>query len=372
VALVQGCWFQDSLKQKPGRMKSGEMEKVPNPITIRDVARVADVGLGTVSRVLNGGNHVSERTRKHVLAVILRLNFRPNAQARRMLRRTEMVCFLLSNRDFLHSFHARILQGVENSARALGQHVVFAVVHYSEKTPADQIPLPPILRERGMVDGLVLAGAIYPNFIEHIRSMHVPFVMFGNNLFGPRRLLQYDQVSFDGRKAEFEATQYVIAQGHRDIAFVGDTSFPWFRERNAGYQRTMKSRGLKPIEFTDSLCGSMTEYGEWASSQILKLRVRPTAIIAGNDEIAFGLWRSLRKSGLSVPDDISLVGFDDREEALLMDPPLTTVRVQKEEIGKHLTELLLEKLRHPGTRLMKRIIPTELVLRGTVKRLVAS
>lgn len=94
------------------------MEKVPNPITIRDVARLARVGVGTVSRVLNGGNHVSGPTHERVLTAISRLRFRPHAQARRILRRTEMVCFLLSNRDFLHSFHARILQGVETCARA--------------------------------------------------------------------------------------------------------------------------------------------------------------------------------------------------------------------------------------------------------------
>lgn len=345
------------------------MEKVPNPVTIRDVARLAGVGVGTVSRVLNRAGQVSGPTRERVLEAISRLHFRPHAQARRMLRRTGMVCFLLSNRDFLHSFHARILQGVETFARSLGQHVVFAVVHYSEKVPADKIPLPPILEERGWVDGLVLAGTIYPNFVEHIQSLRVPFVMFGNNLVGPVRMLKYDQVSFDGSKAEFDATEYLIEQGHRVVAFAGDTHFPWFRHRFAGYLRAMKARGLAPISLTRDHAGSLSEYGEWAASEILNLRPRPTAVLAGNDDIAHGLWRALRRSGVSVPDDVSLIGFDDREEALLMDPQLTTVRVHTEEIGQTLMKLLLEKLAQPGVRFAKRVIPTEMIVRGTVKSL---
>ena len=347
------------------------MEKVPNPATIRDVANLARVGVGTVSRVLNGGNHVSGPTRERVMAAISRLHFRPHAQARRILRNTEMVCFLLSNRDFLHSFHARVLQGVVTCARDLSQHVVFAVVHYSEKTPPEKIPLPPILKERGWVDGLVLAGTIYPNFVEYIQSLHVPFVMFGNNLFGPKRLLRYDQVSFDGCKAEFEATQYVVQHGHRTIAFVGDTYYPWFRERHRGYLRAMESSGLEPMAVTERRPGSISEYGEWAASQVLAFRPRPSAVICGNDEIAHGLWRSFSKVGVSVPDDMSLVGFDDREEALLMDPHLTTVRVNSDGIGQSLMKLLLKKLHQPGVRLTKEVIPTEMIIRGTVKRLSA-
>src|ERR1700741_3614254 len=119
------------------------MEAVPRKTTIRDVAKAASVGVGTISRVLNSSAQVSRETRARVLEAIRRLGFRPNAQARRILKhRTEMVCFLLSNRDFLHPFHARILQGVEEYARSLKQHVLFAAVHYSQGAPADRIDLP--------------------------------------------------------------------------------------------------------------------------------------------------------------------------------------------------------------------------------------
>jgi len=106
------------------------MEAVPQKTTIRDVARAAGVGVGTISRVLNSSSNVSRETRARVLKAIRRLGFRPNAQARRIMkRRSETVCFLLSNRDFLHPFHARILQGVESYASSMKQHVLFAALH---------------------------------------------------------------------------------------------------------------------------------------------------------------------------------------------------------------------------------------------------
>src|SRR6202008_917723 len=116
------------------------MEAVPRKTTIREVAQAASVGIGAISPVLNSSSPLSRETRARVNEAIRRLGFRPNAQARRILkRRSEIVCFLLSNRDFLHPFHARILQGVESYASSLKHHVLFAVLHYSPRTPPEKI-----------------------------------------------------------------------------------------------------------------------------------------------------------------------------------------------------------------------------------------
>src|SRR3977135_2432780 len=161
------------------------MESVPGKTTIREVAKAANVGIGTISRVLNSSSQVSQETRARVLAAIHRLGFRPNAQARRILKkRSEMVCFLLSNRDFLHPFHARILQGVESYASSLKQHVLFAALHYAPRTPPEKIDLPPVLQEDGLIDGLILAGTIYPNLLRRIESIQMPFVALSNNVMG--------------------------------------------------------------------------------------------------------------------------------------------------------------------------------------------
>src|SRR6266516_5767244 len=203
------------------------MEVVPKKPTIREVAQAAAVGVGTISRVLNSSSQVSRETRERVLETIRRLGFRPNAQARRILkRRAEMVCFLLSNRDFLHPFHARILQGVESYASGLKQHVLFAVLHYSPRTAPEKIDLPSVLQEHGLIDGVILAGTVYPNLLRRIESIHMPFVAFSNNGVGLDGEQSYDQVGFDDFNGALQATRYLIAQGHRLIDFAGDMSYP--------------------------------------------------------------------------------------------------------------------------------------------------
>jgi LacI family transcriptional regulator len=346
------------------------METVPRRTTIREVAQAAAVGIGTISRVLNSSSQVSRETRARVLEAIRRLEFRPNAQARRILkRRAEMVCFLLSNRDFLHPFHARILQGVESYASSLKQHVLFAALHYPPRMPSDRIDLPPVLQEHGLIDGVILAGTIYPNLLRRIESIHMPFVAFTNNVVGMGDELQFDQVGFDDFNGTLNATRYLIGKGHRQIVFAGDVSYPWLHRRFQGYRQAMRENKLKPVSITSRNPQSFVDFGQKSTMRILSQQPRPTAVVAGNDEIAYGLWRSLQRHAVKVPDDISLVGFDDREEALLMDPQLSTVRVHKEEIGETCMKMLLERLHHPRMTFSQRILPTEFVIRGTVRDL---
>jgi LacI family transcriptional regulator len=346
------------------------MEAVPSKTTIREVALAAGVGIGTISRVLNSSSQVSRKTRARVLDAIRRLEFRPNAQARRILRRrSEMVCFLLSNRDFLHPFHARILQGVESYASGLRQHVLFAALHYSPRTPPNKIDLPPVLQEDGLIDGVILAGTVYPNLLRRIESMQMPFVAFSNNVVGIDQEQQFDQVGFDDLNGTLHAMRHLIGKGHRQIVFVGDISYPWLQRRFEGYRQGMREHKLKPVLISGRSHLRFGDFGQASVGRILSKRPRPTAVVAGNDEIAYGLWRSLCRNGVKVPDEISLVGFDDREEAVLMDPPLSTVRVHKEDIGETCMKMLLERLHHPQMAFSQRILPTEFVSRGTVRQL---
>src|SRR6202008_3646097 len=267
------------------------MEAVPQKTTIREVARAASVGIGTISRVLNSSLQRSKETRERVLRAIRRLGFRPNAQARRILRRrAEMVCFLLSNRDFLHPFHARILQGVEEYARSLKQHVLFAALHYSQGTRADKIDLPLVLQEHGRIDGLILAGTIYPNLLHKIESIHMPFVACSNNVVGMDGDCQFDQVGFDDLSGTLHATRYLLAQDHRRISFSGDISYPWVHRRYDGYRQAMREHKLKSVLINIRHRLSFVDFGENSAERVLSLEPRPTAGVAGNHPTADGLW----------------------------------------------------------------------------------
>jgi LacI family transcriptional regulator len=176
-------------------------------------------------------------------------------------------------------------------------------------------------------------------------------------------------VGFDDFNGMLQATRYVIGKGHRHIVFAGDISYPWLHRRFQGYRQAMREKKLKPVSITGRSLLSFGDFGQGSVGPILSRRPRPTAVVAGNDEIAYGLWRSLSRGGVKVPDEISLVGFDDREEAVLMDPPLSTVRVDKEQIGETCMKMLLERLHHPQMAFSQRVLPTEFVIRGTIRQL---
>ncbi len=339
-------------------------------ITIKEVARKAGVGIATVSRVINNSRRVDPGTRKRVLAVIRSLGYRPNASGRRLVKKSaEMVCFVLSNREFMNPFHSGILYGVERYLSQAGQDVVFSNLHYSGSTPPARLALPRILTERGIADGFILAGTNYTNLVTAMDLLEVPYVVFGNNLVGEARHPRADAVYYDDRSTARGLVERLIALGHRDIWFVGDVRMPWFRRRAESYRVAMQVHGLPLREYILPYTGDYRDYavayGVQAMEQILAERQPITAVVAGNDGIAYGAWRALGRGGRRVPQDISLVGFDDVQEAALTDPPLTTVRVPTEELGRACAQLLLEKLKARGAPQAPIIVPTEIVERGS-------
>lgn len=343
-------------------------------ITIKEVARKAGVGIATVSRVLNNSAHVDPETRTRVNAVIRRFGYRPNAQGRRLVKRaTEMVCFVLSNRDFMNPFHSGILYGVERFLSQAGHDVVFTNLHYLADTPAGELALPRILTHRGIADGVILAGTNYPNLLAAMDQMRVPYVLFGNNIVG-RDLpdgvpAPPDSVYYEERSSARALVEMLVDMGHRAVWFVGDTRMPWFRRRNDAYREVLAARGLQPREYIAPCEGDYHDYGlaygEQAAEHILRSLEPVTAMFAGNDGIAYGLWKSLTRKGVRVPNDVSLVGFDDVQEARLVEPPLTTVHVPTAEIGRACAQLLMAKLAARGKPQPGVIVPTSVVLRGS-------
>ena len=172
------------------------------PATIKEVARLAGVGLGTVSRVLNNHHSVSPETRERVRAAIDRLKYQPNLQARRLVRgKTETMGFVLGNRDFLDPFHAKMLSGVQRYFAETGQQVVYTSLQYSGDAAASSMVLPKILSLRGVLDGVILAGTNYPNLLAALDKTRLPHVVFGNNLIADNGRGLADSVSFDDEAA---------------------------------------------------------------------------------------------------------------------------------------------------------------------------
>jgi DNA-binding LacI/PurR family transcriptional regulator len=340
-------------------------------VTIKDVAKHAGVAVGTVSRVINGRPDVSPVLREKVERAIGELNFRPNARAQSLGRNASpIISFILSNRSILHPFHARVLQGVEEYCANAGYFVVFARFDYSGDTPAQEVRLPGVLQSHGIADCVIVAGTNYMNFLDALARLEIRHVVLGNNLVGAEARPPVDQVYFDDRGGMSEATRYLIELGHRKIYFVGDTSLPWCDYRHRAYVKTMNEAGLEPRAMTSGLADDHFMQGLNGVSHLLDHGHQVTAILAGNDDVAYGAWEALNRHGLSVPEDISLVGFDDQYGPRRF-PQLTSVRVPTDIVGWELGKMAIEKIKTGGQVLPEVIVPTKLERRGTCRPVTA-
>jgi DNA-binding LacI/PurR family transcriptional regulator len=172
-----------------------------------------------------------------------------------------------------------------------------------------------------------------------------------------------DTVVFDSEDGARKATEYLIQLGHRNMVFLGDITLPWYQRCYAGHAAAMRLHGLKVDHLEVGLEGSPFDYGARCVEQLLSRTHLPTAIVAGDDEIALGAMSELQRRGIEIPAGISVVGFDDISDVKYFRPLLTTVRVPKEEIGHALGEVLFRRLSKPDLKPVKKVLPTELILR---------
>jgi LacI family transcriptional regulator len=347
------------------KMNRYKSEQLAGPATIKDVAALAGVSVGSVSNVMNGRASVKPRARARIESAIEQLGYRPNRRAQNLAKNiTPVLSFILSNRDLHDPFHSRILEGVSRYCDTRDFYVLFSKLSYGPDIPVQSVPLPPAVRAHGMAECVVLAGTNYPNLIEALQQRGIPYVVLANNLIAEDSDSPVDQVRFDDVAAAQEATRYLIEMGHRDIWYIGDTSLPWFSHRYQGYRLAMRNSGLTPRAQTAAISDDRFINGFRCTGSILKEKHPLTAIFAGTDEIAYGCWEYLQQEAITVPEQVSIIGFDD-QRGPYKGLGLTTVRVEAEAIGDRLAEMAINKVQNPGRHYPEIIVPTQLVKRGT-------
>jgi DNA-binding LacI/PurR family transcriptional regulator len=275
--------------------------------------------------------------------------------------KSKVIAFLLGNRDMLQLFHSHMLVGAESYCAARGWNMLFLTLRYPATAPWQELHLPPILTRHDIVDGVILGGTNTPNLFELLRHRAIPFAVLGNNVISDWRPEEQDVVWFDDIHGSFEMTRYLLTLGHRHIWFVGHARLPWISRRYDGYCRAMKEAGLLPhLSAIDS--GNDHDVGYMATKALLSRGEPIDAVQAGGDRVAGGAYQALRDYGLRVPDDVSVTGCDDIEAAMLH-PPLNTVRIFTEQVGKHMAELVLKRIECPTLPPQHFTIPTQLVKR---------
>ena len=341
---------------------SEKTDQVSARTRIQDVAKAAGVSIATVSRVATGSDRVSSTLRDRVLRAASDLNFELNGKGK-----AKIIAFILANRDVFNPFHAAIMVGAEAYCASHDCGLLFLPIRYGSNVPWQNLHLPTILERPGPVGAAILAGKNSQNFLDLLNHRGISFVVMGNNVVGGWDKDHCNAFYFDDIEGAIEATQYLQSLGHRDIRYVGNCQMPWFARRYEGYRRAMENAGLPP-RLNDLDSGEGEDLGYLATKSILKSGEAMTALFAGDDAAAIGAYKAIHEMGLRIPDDISVIGFNDSEAASL-NPTLTSVRVFTEQIGRGMAGLAFERLSRPDLPTEVITIPTQLVRRGSCRSL---
>jgi LacI family transcriptional regulator len=327
-------------------------------VTIKDVAKAANVSVASVSRALNGSSSVTEETRKLVLETARTLRYVPHSGARSLsTSRTNTIGVVLP--DLYGEFFSELIRGVDLAARRRGLHLLVSSSH------GDAEEAGAALRAmRGRVDGLiVMSPHVDAGFLAANLPDTLPIVLLNTHDAGQH----CSSLTVDNYGGAAAMVQHLVEIGHRRIMMIsGPANNFESEERLRGFRETLARLvpDHDPNELT-VLHGDFTEEsGYRAGHQLQTLKRLPDAVFAANDMMAIGCLFALGEAGLQVPRDLALVGFDDIPTARFITPPLTTVRVRMTDMGSRALETLAFQVENPeGTRRSSQVLQTELVVR---------
>jgi LacI family transcriptional regulator len=329
--------------------------------TIKDVAKKAKVSIATVSLVVNNHKRISTATKVKVNNAIKELNYHPSHSARGLVsNKTGNIGFILTEDHFLRSepFYTRIFLGTEFEARQ-NEHYILLTTVRSDFSKKDKLPR--FVLERN-VDGVIVAGKVSKGLIERLEKLNLPLAFV--DYFPPSE--KYPVALIDNISGGLIATQHLIDIGHKKIGFVaGDINHPSIRDRFQAYKMALERAGIK---YNTSWYVIDEDYpdrknGYNAAKSLLRKNKDITAVFACNDAMAIGVMHFLKENNYKIPDDISLIGFDDVEADLSLDPPLTTIRVAKIEMGIEVMRLMSDILKNKSRTSKKVLVPVELIIR---------
>lgn len=328
--------------------------------TIKDVARLAGVSPGTASQALNGRPRVHSDTRQRVVDAATKLRYAPNLHGRRLARRRAECVAVVQGRNmatvFSDSFYRVVLGSVAETTHGRGYSLVITPAPGDGMRPAD---LGRLLGHGG-VDGALVVGVLDADWLFALRERGLPIVLVDTYLEG----LAVPAVVPDYRDGARQATAHLVRLGHPRVALLGAAvAYPFGRETHDGYADALAAAHARYDPRLVRRCAIAVEAATAAMTALLAEAEPPTAVFAVTDAMAIGALRAARERKLRVPEDLAVVGMDDIELAAYTEPPLTTVRVPKEEMGRIAAERLIALIEGAGGEPSIVSVPGELVVR---------
>ena len=349
--------------------------------TIKDVAKRAGVSTGTVSMVINNNPAVKLENRLRVLKAVEELNYTPNQYARALVTKKRNVVGIVRTvvtsykdahcggyhfNELPDTYIADMLDTIVDEVTHLGYSLLFDVLTWDNEDVLQDIDLPSMAQD-GRVDGLIWAsGFMTARHKQFLQQRHLPVVTVGC------RFDTFDWVDTDLEEGVYLMTKYVISCGHRSIAFINGLNYTQTSSRKLdGFQRAMAEAGLEIDPAMMEHTGYSGIGGYNAIKRIWDNGARPTAVITALDVLAVGVMHFLRDQGLSVPDDVSVTGYEDGLLSEHILPRLTSVNSKKPELGRQASRILANRIENPRAKPVRVIIPPELVIRESVLDLTA-
>ncbi len=337
--------------------------------TLRDVAKLAGVSLGTASNALNNRGNVSDEARTRVIEAATALGYRMQVRAATVPSRPNLsVLGAIGKIDdgvtmTINPFYSYVLAGIERECQRYNLSLMLANISVDKVNRP--VNLPPMLLDN-QVDGVLMVGTFLEDTIHQIgRKFEKPVVLVDAYAPGSR----FDSVVTDNITGAYMAVKYLIKQGHQKIGLVGSSAdaYPSIRERRKGYLRALKHHRIADVYIEDSELNRDSAYD--AACTLLQRAPEITAIFACNDEVAVGVMLAARQMGREIPHDLSLIGFDDIDLATQISPALTTMRVDKILMGKLAVRFLKDRAETPERSTLTTLIGTTLIARETVRPL---
>jgi len=337
--------------------RSRKLSSTPRRYNINEVALAAKVSAATVSRTLAKPDVVAPETRRKVHDAILKLGYTPNVQARSLrTARSNLILALVP--DVSNPFFAQVIRGIEQVAHQKHYSVLLGDTQYNLDREQDYANL---LATR-QADGLI---TLLPHVPSIVSTGRFPIV----NACEYVKDRSITSVYVDNVAAAQEATEYLIMFGHRTIAFLtGPMNSPISVDRDEGYEKALTRAGIKRNPALTVEGDFSLDSGIRGIEALFARGERFSAAFCSNDEMALGAMSGIKARGLKIPEDVSVVGFDDIRFARYSDPPLTTIAQPMADLGREAMSMLIEIMNGINVPPRKRILPTQLIVRSSVAR----
>lgn len=339
--------------------KAGKPQKKKRGVTIIEVARASGVSYSTVSRVLSGYEFVKDDTRNRVMEAVERLGYVANLQARSLAGgRSKIIGLLVPNLD--NGYVGTIMRGIDHVL----EHANYDLILYtSHRRPGNESVYVSAVAN-GLSEGLLLIAPMDPTaYVDDLRARNYPYVLI-------------DQADATGKSSivgatnwqgAYDATRYLNQLGHTQIAFImGALAMQSAVDRLQGYKAALADCGI-PVREEWIIEGDYQQQIAYETTKHLlqSANPRPTAIFGSNDLSAFGAMDAARECGLRIPEDISVIGFDDVPQSSVIYPKLTTICQPLEQMGKDAAKLLLAQIENPNHPPQRVELPTQLIVRDS-------